>query len=117
MFLAWDEGLRREVALKLIQGRHDRDPGRRERFVREAEITARLGIPGSSRSSAWAGPTTAARATPCGSSEGETLGTAIARLHEPSQVATRGERPLAFRGLLGRFVAACNAVATPTAGG
>ena len=46
VFVAWDEELRREVALKLIQHPYDRDPDRRERFVREAEITGRLGHPG-----------------------------------------------------------------------
>ena len=46
VFLAFDEELHREVALKEIQSRHLRDESQRERFVREAEVTGGLEHPG-----------------------------------------------------------------------
>lgn len=46
VFLAFDEELNREVALKEIQSRHLRDESQRERFVREAEVTGGLEHPG-----------------------------------------------------------------------
>jgi len=46
VFLAFDEELHREVALKEIQSRHLWDDSQRERFVREAEVTGGLEHPG-----------------------------------------------------------------------
>ena len=46
VFLAYDEELHREVALKEIQSRHLKDDSHRERFVREAEVTGGLEHPG-----------------------------------------------------------------------
>src|SRR5262245_25379595 len=46
VYVARDEELGREVALKGIQPRWADDPECRERFVREAEITGRLEHPG-----------------------------------------------------------------------
>lgn len=46
VFLAFDQELHREVALKEIQSRHVRDESHRERFVREAEVTGGLEHPG-----------------------------------------------------------------------
>ena len=46
VFLAFDQELHREVALKEIQSRHLRDESHRERFVREAEVTGGLEHPG-----------------------------------------------------------------------
>ena len=46
VFVARDEELHREVALKLIQERHASDLGSRTRFQFEAEITGRLEHPG-----------------------------------------------------------------------
>jgi hypothetical protein len=42
IFIAQDEELHREVALKQIQQRHDDDPRSRARFLVEGEITGRL---------------------------------------------------------------------------
>src|SRR5205823_6484669 len=46
VFVALDQELHREVALKQIRGRHAHDIGSRARFVREAEITGGLEHPG-----------------------------------------------------------------------
>ncbi len=46
VFLAFDQELNREVALKEIQTRHLREGSLRERFLREAEITGGLEHPG-----------------------------------------------------------------------
>ena len=46
VFLAFDQELNREVALKEIQSRHVRDESHRERFMREAEVTGGLEHPG-----------------------------------------------------------------------
>ncbi len=46
VFVAVDELLGREVALKVIRRPYDDDPHRRQRFLKEAEITSRLEHPG-----------------------------------------------------------------------
>src|SRR5262245_57492180 len=46
VFVARDEELGREVALKSIQPQHADNPFNRARFVREAEITGKLEHPG-----------------------------------------------------------------------
>src|SRR5207248_1120384 len=46
VFVALDEELNREVALKEIQARHAGDAESRQRFVLEAEVTGRLEHPG-----------------------------------------------------------------------
>jgi serine/threonine protein kinase len=46
VFVAFDEELQREVALKVIQERHANNPQARLRFIREAEITGKLEHPG-----------------------------------------------------------------------
>jgi eukaryotic-like serine/threonine-protein kinase len=52
VFVALDEELHREVALKQIHDRHADDPGSRARFLFEAEVTGGLEHPGSSPSTA-----------------------------------------------------------------
>jgi tetratricopeptide (TPR) repeat protein/tRNA A-37 threonylcarbamoyl transferase component Bud32 len=110
--VAEDTELGRKVALKRIRpGRAD-DPDSRRRFLREAEITARLEHPGvvPVHGLVWdaAGrPHYAMRLI-----EGESLHEAIKAFHAaegPDRDA--GERALALRGLLGRFVAVCQTVA------
>lgn len=111
VFVAWDEELRREVALKLIQRPYDRDAHLRERFLREAEITARLGHPGVVPIFG-VGRTRDGR--PCYAMryiKGETLRAAIVRFHSPETPARDPRaRTLAFRALLSRLVDACQAI-------
>ena len=112
VWLAEDAELHREVALKEIQERFADSEDSRTRFIREAEITGQLehpgivpiyglGVYGDGR------PYYAMRFI-----RGESMQEAINRFHEADRAGKRdpGERALSLRGLLGRFVAVCNAV-------
>ncbi len=112
VFVARDEELRREVALKLIQEQYAGDADSRDRFLFEAEITGRLehpgvipvhglGVDGKGR------PYYAMRLV-----RGESLQESIARFHRADVPARKpGERSLALRELLGRFIDVCNTIA------
>jgi serine/threonine protein kinase len=129
VFVAHDEELHREVALKEIQERHADNPDSRARFLLEAEITGGLEHPGivpvyGLGTYADGRPFYAMRFI-----KGDSLKDAIKRFHasdlsggrkppEPDSGGLRpplspplGERTLAFRKLLGRFVDVCNAIA------
>jgi WD40 repeat protein/serine/threonine protein kinase len=121
VFVALDQELNREIALKEIRHEHADDLLSRGRFVREAEITGGLEHPGivpvyGLGQYADGRPFYAMRFI-----QGETLKDAIARYHQASPVASApGElgalkqpRSLGFelRGLLARFVAVCNTIA------
>ena len=112
VFVARDEELRREVALKLIQERHASDRDSRARFEFEAEITGRLEHPGvipvyGLGVDAGGRPYYAMRFV-----RGESLKEAIERFHrEDGPTREAGERSLDFRELLGRFVNVCNTIA------
>jgi serine/threonine-protein kinase len=112
VFVALDEELRREVALKEIQARYADHPEARARFLREAEITGRLEHPG-------VVPVYGLGVYPDGRPfyamrfiHGQSLQSAISRFHTADEDHHRdpGERSLALRDLLGRFAAVCNAV-------
>jgi serine/threonine-protein kinase len=112
VFVALDEELHREVALKEIQAAHAHDPESRARFVLEAEITGRLEHPGivpvyGLGIYADGRPFYAMRFI-----KGDSLKDAIARFHQ-AEGAQRdpGARQVELRGLLARFVDVCNAVA------
>jgi eukaryotic-like serine/threonine-protein kinase len=101
VFLAVDEELHREVALKVIQRPYD--SARSDRFMREARITANLGHPGIVP---IFGLGRASDGRPCLAMryiEGETLGTAMEDFHE-ADVFGRDpiERALTFHGLRNR---------------
>jgi WD40 repeat protein len=110
VFVAEDEGLRREVALKRLQTRHDRNPSSRRRFLLEAEVTGRLEHPGVVP---VYGLGQDADGRPCYAMRfirGESFQDALSRFHQPDQPG-RLEYGSAFRQLLGRLVAVCNTVA------
>ena len=104
--------MHREVALKEIQEQHADNPHSRGRFVREAEITGGLEHPGivpvyglgqydDGR------PYYAMRFI-----QGDNFQEAIRRFHAADKPGRDpGERSLALRGLLRRFLDSCNAVA------
>jgi serine/threonine-protein kinase len=122
VFIARDQELNRQVALKEIREEHADDPQSRSRFVREAEITGRLEHPGivpvyGLGQYGDGRPFYAMRFI-----QGETLKDAITRYHQasggrkPPDPAHEGADPppsqeFERRALLTRFVAVCNAVA------
>jgi serine/threonine-protein kinase len=109
VYLARDEELSREVALKRMRRPRATDAGSRRRFLREGEITGGLEHPGVVP---VYGLTRDADGQPCYAMRfvrGQTLQEAIARLHaSDGDPAGRG---LALRQLLSRFVVVCNTIA------
>jgi tetratricopeptide (TPR) repeat protein/serine/threonine protein kinase len=110
--VAVDGELNREVALKEIQERYADDPQRRQRFLLEAEITGGLEHPGVVPVYGLGHYTDGRPYYAMRFVRGDSLKEAIAAFHR-ADVPGRdvGERALAFRSLLGRFVAMCNALA------
>jgi tetratricopeptide (TPR) repeat protein/tRNA A-37 threonylcarbamoyl transferase component Bud32 len=112
VFVAEDLELHREVALKEIQECHAHDMVSRGRFLLEAEVTGRLEHPGivpvyGLGQYADGRPFYAMRFI-----HGDNLKEAIRRFHAAeSPRRDPGERRLALRQLLGRFIDICNAVA------
>jgi serine/threonine-protein kinase len=112
VFVAEDTELHREVALKEIRAEYASDKHSRGRFVLEAEVTGGLEHPGivpvyGLGQYQDGRPFYAMRFV-----KGDNLKEAIQRFHQ-ADTAQRGsgERNIAFRDLLGRFVDVCNAVA------
>jgi tetratricopeptide (TPR) repeat protein/tRNA A-37 threonylcarbamoyl transferase component Bud32 len=112
VFVARDEELDREVALKEIQPEHADRAEHRSRFLLEAKVTGGLEHPGIV-------PVYGLGAYPDGRPfyamrliRGDSLKEAVERFHK-ADVPGRdvGERTLSLRGLLGRFVGVCNAIA------
>src|SRR5262249_24620040 len=101
-----------EVALKRMQPLCNQDEDNRRRFLREAKITARLEHPGIVPVH---GLVHDAEGQPCYAMrfiQGETLADGIQRFPEADQRARDpGDRRLALRQLLSRFVAVCNTIA------
>jgi formylglycine-generating enzyme required for sulfatase activity len=112
VFVAIDEELGREVALKEIQDRHADNAESRARFLLEAEVTGGLEHPGivpvyGLGSYADGRPYYAMRLI-----RGSSLQDAIHRFHEADRPSRNPhERGLELRQLLGRFVGVCNAIA------
>jgi tRNA A-37 threonylcarbamoyl transferase component Bud32/tetratricopeptide (TPR) repeat protein len=110
VFVALDQELSRQVALKEMQQCHAADTLSRGRFVREAEITGNLEHPGvvpvyGLGQYADGRPFYAMRFI-----KGETLKDAIARYHRSAEGESRA-REFERRTLLTRFVAVCNTLA------
>lgn len=111
VFVAEDRELHREVALKQIQLKYADDACSRTRFLLEAEVTGGLEHPGivpvyGLGQYADGRPFYAMRFI-----KGDSLKDAIARFHGSDWRRREGERIVAFRELLGRFVDVCNAIA------
>jgi serine/threonine-protein kinase len=112
VFLAMDEELGREVALKEIQGRHADRPESRARFLIEAEVTGGLEHPGIV-------PVYGLGQYPDGRPyyamrfiRGRTLKDAIDDYHDADgEPHDPGERTLELRALLNRLIDVCNALA------
>ncbi|MBY0523968.1 MAG: protein kinase [Gemmataceae bacterium] len=111
VFVAEDLELHRQVALKEIQARFADDAASRTRFLLEAEVTGGLEHPGivpvyGLGQYADGRPFYAMRFI-----QGDSLKEAIGHFHTGDWRRREGERALAFRELLGRFVDVCNAIA------
>jgi tetratricopeptide (TPR) repeat protein/tRNA A-37 threonylcarbamoyl transferase component Bud32 len=112
VFVALDEELHREVALKQILESHADNPISRQRFVLEAEITGGLEHPGivpvyGLGTYEDGRPYYAMRFI-----EGDSLREAIARFHADAALAhDPGRRSLELHKLLRRFLDVCNAIA------
>jgi serine/threonine-protein kinase len=109
--LARDRELNRDVALKEIKPRYADDVEARARFLCEAEVTGGLEHPGvvpvyGLGRFADGRPFYAMRFV-----QGDSLLEALDRFHTTDWKNKPGERALALRGLLRRFVDVCNAVA------
>jgi WD40 repeat protein/serine/threonine protein kinase len=112
VYLARDEELHRDVALKELQGHFAHNPRSRLRFVQEAEITGGLEHPGIV-------PVYGLGHHPDGRPyyamrfiRGASLKEAIEQFHgASSSERDPGERALELRKLLGRFLDVCNAIA------
>jgi serine/threonine-protein kinase len=104
--VAEDAELHRPVALKRIRPEQADDPDSRRRFLREAEITARLQHPAIVPVYGLAADQHGRPAYAMRFVEGESLESAVRRFHESKDFGS-----LEFRQLLGHFVAVCQAVA------
>ncbi|HEX3151671.1 MAG TPA: protein kinase [Gemmataceae bacterium] len=112
VFVANDGELNREVALKEIQGQYADHTESRTRFVLEAEITGALEHPGIV-------PVYGLGQYPDGRPfyamrfiRGDSLQDAVKRFHAADSAdRDPGERALALRGLLRRFIDVCHAIA------
>src|ERR1700722_10740912 len=110
VYVAHDEELHREVALKEIQDQHAHNKDSRARFLLEAEITGRLEHPGivpvyGLGQYADGRPFYAMRFI-----KGDSLQDAIEVFHRSRGEVNPAERILELRGLLGRFIDVCNAI-------
>jgi eukaryotic-like serine/threonine-protein kinase len=111
VFVALDEELHREVALKQILDHHADDPSSRARFVLEAEITGGLEHPGivpvyGLGADGDGRPYYAMRFI-----RGDSLKETIAAFHaDPSLTADPSKRSLELHKLLRRFGDVCNAI-------
>ncbi len=111
VFIASDEELHREVALKQIQAAHADHPESRSRFLMEAELTGRLEHPGivpiyGLGQYGDGRPFYAMRFI-----RGSSLKEAIQQFHAGGQAQQAShERGLQLRKLLGRFIDVCDAV-------
>ncbi len=110
VFVAYDEELHREVALKEIQQQHAMQAASRARFLQEAEITGNLEHPGvvpvyglghyeDGR------PFYAMRFI-----KGDSLRDATRRFHEKAPSSGSEWRRIELRRLLGRFIDVCDAI-------
>jgi serine/threonine-protein kinase len=111
IFVALDEELHREVALKQILDRHADDPVSRQRFLLEAEVTGGLEHPGivpvyGLGTYADGRPFYAMRFI-----RGDSLKEAIEQFHADEGLKKDpGRRTLELRKLLRRFLDVCNAI-------
>jgi serine/threonine protein kinase/tetratricopeptide (TPR) repeat protein len=110
VLIAYDQQLRRAVAIKQIRPKWRDHDEARQRFVQEAEVTGRLEHPG-------VVPVYAMGIWEDGSQyyamrfiQGDTLAEVIRLHHNPQQKLDRHSRLLGLRQILNRFVDVCNTI-------
>jgi serine/threonine protein kinase len=112
VYLAHDRNLDRQVALKEAQARFADSPAHRARFLREAQITGRLEHPGIVPVHALGTHSDGRPFYVMRFMDGDNFQEAIRNFHKADEEGREpGERALAFRELLGRFIDVCHAVA------
>jgi len=111
VYLAEDNELPRQVALKRIRPQYAGIESCRRRFLREAEITALLEHPGIVPVHGLVHDSHGQPHYVMRFVSGESLQAAIDRYHATGQSPNGSERLLEFRQLLRRFVDVCNTVA------
>jgi hypothetical protein len=112
VYVAVDEELHREVALKEIQGKHADHPESRARFLLEAEVTGGLEHPGIVPVYGLGQYDDGRRFYAMRFIRGDSLKDGIEQFHKAEAPGCEPtERTLALRALLGRFVDVCNAIA------
>jgi serine/threonine protein kinase len=112
VFVAWDEELGREVALKRLQPRFAHSPQARQGFLREAEITSRLEHPGIVAVHGAGEDGTGQPFYTMRLIRGETLQKAIDCFHQAETPhRSLAERRRDLHQLLHCFIAVCNSVA------
>ncbi len=110
VYKAWHDELQRIVAVKFLQRHHAANPFVRSRFLREAEITAKLEHPGIVPIYGIGRDSTGAPCYVMRFIEGPTLEESIKCFHA-TVWASPGGRNKAFRDLMGHYLAASAAVA------
>jgi serine/threonine protein kinase len=111
VYIASDEEMKREVALKEIQSQFSWDPGSRSRFLLEAEITGSLEHPGIVPVYGVGKHDDGRPFYVMRFIKGQTLMEAIREFHQANAGDhVPGGRSLALRGLLRRLIDVCNAV-------
>jgi serine/threonine protein kinase len=111
VYIAYDNELDREVALKEIRDKHADDPFARERFIREAQITAKLGHPGICPVHSLGKDENGRPYYAMSLVLGRTLQDAIAEFHAPAKSRSIDLRhSVEFRSLLQSLIDVCGAV-------
>ncbi|MFN9712955.1 MAG: protein kinase domain-containing protein [Planctomycetota bacterium] len=115
VFIAVDQELSREIALKEIREQHAHDLESRLRFVREAEITGRLEHPGIVPVYGFGTHDDGRPYYAMRFIRGDSLEDAIHRFHATSSTQSQGVQSrvvknLAFRDLIKRLIDACHAI-------
>jgi WD40 repeat protein/tRNA A-37 threonylcarbamoyl transferase component Bud32 len=110
VYKAYDRELKRCVALKKLRRDRDASPDVELRFVREAVITGGLEHPNVVSVYSLGRDRAGRSSYAMRFIQGESLQAAIDRFHD-AEGRGRGDRAMVFRGLLRRFVDACNAMA------
>ena len=112
VYKAWHAGLRRHVAVKFLQEQYAGDRELRDRFLREAEITAGLEHPGIVPIYGIGQDSAGRSCYVMRFIEGPTLEEAVTRFHSiAGKGSDRRARNRAFRDLLLQFLSASEAVA------